>query len=110
MPLINSTQNLRSAAVACIVALVFVIAAACTSSDDGKSITGQVVEVEARSITEFETLTIIDSDGQQWEFIGGLFAGFTPSHLNEHMALQEPVKVWYVEDGDQLRVTRVEDG
>ncbi len=90
--------------------LLVAIASACSSSDAGPSVTGQVVAVEARSITEFESLTIVDEDGKTWEFIGGLFSGFTPSHLREHQSLNEPVKVTYTQDGDRLRVTRIEDG
>ena len=90
--------------------LLVAFGSACTSSDDGPSVTGQIVSFEARSITEFETLTIVDEDGQEWAFVGGAFPGFTPSHLQEHQALREPIKVWYVEEDEHLRVTRIEDG
>ncbi len=83
---------------------------ACDNSDSQKSVTGQVIAVEARSITEFETLTLRDEDGVTWEFTGGLFTGFTPSHLLEHKALGDPVRVWYDEIGGELRVKKIEDG
>jgi len=89
---------------------VLALAVACGSEPEGTAVTGEVVAVEPRTITEFESLTIIDSDGRVWTFRGGAFAGFTPSHLQEHQALGDPVKVWFVEEGDVLRVTRIEDG
>lgn len=97
-----------SAALALVVLLIAV--AACGSDESGPSVTGQVIAVESRSITEFETLTVLDDDGKEWRFKGGLFSGFTPSHLQEHMALGDPVRVWYVQEGDELRVTRIADG
>ena len=70
-----------------------------------------MVEVTARSLVEVETLTIVTSDGTEWEFAGGEFPGFTPSHLEEHQALGEPVKVVYVREEDgSLRIVRIEDG
>ncbi len=97
--------------VALVVVAVAVLAACSRDDPEGESVTGEVIGVEARSITEFDVLTIIDEDGMTWEFAGGAFAGFTPSHLREHQALGDPVKVWFVEEEDgQLRVTRIEDG
>ncbi len=93
-----------------LLAVVLSLAIACGSDPEGVSVTGEVADVKARSLTEFETLTIVDEDGRTWQFVGGAFAGFTPSHLREHQALGDPVRVWYVEEGDLLRVTRIEDG
>lgn len=90
------------------------IAAACGGNDHGFiagfAVTGQITEVIPRSLTEFESITVVDSDGKVWEFTGGRFAGFTPSHLLEHMALGETVKVSFVEDGGNLTVVSIEDG
>lgn len=83
---------------------------ACSSGEEGENITGRVTGIESSDIVRFDSLSVIDGDGKTWEFIGGAFAGFTPSHLREHQALGEPVKVWYVVDGDELRVIRIEDG
>ena len=72
---------------------------------------GHVVEVTAKSLVEVETLTIVAGDGKEWVFIGGEFPGFTPSHLEEHQALGEPVRVYYVTEEDgALRIVRIEDG
>ena len=101
--------SLRTPLIA-LVTVVFVLVAACGGTDEGSSVTGEIVSVVPRSITEFESLSVVDSDGKVWEFTGGAFAGFTPSHLLEHMTLAEPVKVWYVDDGEDLKVTLIEDG
>ncbi len=104
-------SQLNSRAVVLVIAIAVSLVVACSSGGgSGPSVTGEVIDVEARSLTEFDTVTIIDSDGKTWEFTGGAFSGFTPSHLREHQALGDPVKIWYVEEGDVLRVTRIEDG
>ena len=62
------------------------------------AVTGQVVGVERESVTTISRLTLEDEAGQQWIFEGGgKFAGFTPSHLEEHMTLGEQVTVEYEE-------------
>ena len=79
-------------------------------SGDG-TVVGHVVEVTARSLVEVESLTIVTSEREEWEFAGGEFPGFTPSHLEEHQALGEPVRVYYVREEDgSLRIVRIEDG
>jgi hypothetical protein len=93
---------------ACAVALSTLLA--CNSANEGQSVTGIVVDVQVRSISEFESLSLEDENGRTWMFKGGAFAGFTPSHLQEHGALKEPVKVWYTEQDGVLTVTRIEDG
>ena len=95
------------------VALLTVICAAlgCQPASGDGEVVGHVVEVTAKSLVAVETLTIVTSDGTEWEFAGGEFSGFTPSHLEEHQALGEPVKVVYVrEDGGSFRIVRIEDG
>ena len=110
MPRFFSSRLFRPVVLLAVV-LIAILPIACGSEGgSGPSVTGDVVAVEERSITEFASLTILDDDGQTWVFTGGAFSGFTPSHLREHQALGEPVKVWYEEVGDELRVTRIADG
>jgi hypothetical protein len=106
---IRKPRPFRAHLIALITA-VALLATACGSSDEDSSVTGEVIAVVTRSLTAFESLTVIDADRKVWEFTGGPFSGFTPSHLQEHMALGDSVKVWYIEDGDELTVTRIEDG
>jgi hypothetical protein len=93
-----------------IFALTLTVLVACNFEDDRPNVTGQVTDVVPRSISEFESLTLVDDSGKTWEFKGGLFTGFTPSHLLEHAALKEPVRVWYTDENGVLTVTRIEDG
>ena len=109
VPNLMSSSLFRGGAVALLAAIC--ISVGCQPAAGDGAVVGQVVEVTARSLVEVETLTIVTSDGQEWDFEGGEFPGFTPSHLEEHQALGEPVKVVYVrqEDGS-LRIVRIEDG
>ena len=99
----------RGGAVALLAAICIVLG--CQPASGDGEVVGHVVEVIAKSLVEVETLTIVTSDGTEWEFAGGEFSGFTPSHLEEHQALGEPVKVVYVrEDDGSFRIVRIEDG
>jgi hypothetical protein len=82
----------------------------CNSDGEGQNVTGIVVDVQVRSISKFESLTLEDKNGKTWKFKGGSFTGFTTSHLQEHRTLKEPVKVWYIQESGILSVTRIEDG
>jgi hypothetical protein len=90
-----------------LVSLVSVAYGCAASSGDSKSVRGQVVDVQSASITTISTLTLEDDSGTQWLFVGaGTFSGFTPSHLEEHRALQESVTVEYeiAENGELVIV------
>ncbi len=95
------------------VALLTIMCAsiACQPATDNGVVVGNVIEVTARSVVEVETLKIVADDGETWEFTGGEFPGFTPSHLEEHQALGDPVRVFYAREEDgSLRIVRIEDG
>ena len=90
---------------------VFIALALQSALDDSNTITGQVVSVKSASVTTFSELVIEDESGSTWTFTGsGHFSGFTPSHLEEHRALNEPVTVNFteLEDG-QLRILAISD-
>ena len=74
-------------------------------------VTGQVVSVEQGSVTTILRMTLEDESGKQWTFEGGgNFAGFTPSHLEEHRALGEQVTVEYESAaGGVLKILSVSD-
>lgn len=107
---IRLLRSYRTQLITLSAAIVLLLAAACGGADEGSSVTGTVIAVDPRSLTEFKSMTLVDSDRKEWQFKGGAFAGFTPSHLLEHMALGESVTVWYVDDGVDLTVTLIEDG
>ena len=103
------TSRFRVGCVTLLTAICMIVA--CQSTTGDSVVVGHVIGVTAKSLVEVETLTIVDDDGKSWVFDGGEFPGFTPSHLEEHQALGEPVRVFYVTEEDgSLRIVRIEDG
>ena len=96
-----------------LVAAALAFAASCggeTRDGSGlKQVRGHVVEVEARNIAEFETLTIRDDDGREYTFASEGFTGFTPSHLREHRLFGQSVLVTYREEAGRLMAVKTED-
>ena len=92
-------------------AMVFsIVTASCFDSNHNR-VTGQVLNVKQSSMTIISSLTLEDDSGKRWTFEGGgVFSGFTPSHLLEHRALGEPVTVEYEETGSGiLQIVRLAD-
>ena len=95
--------------------MLFTLAAACgeTPPRTGaeSEVRGMVQAVEPRSLLDIESLTVVDEQGVVWTFQGGPLtpAGFTPSHLREHMLLGEPVSVFYHAEGDALVIDDITD-
>jgi hypothetical protein len=93
-------SKIRTAATVAFViaALIFIVLAVFLAFGSDNEVRGQVVNVEPASVTTISSLTIREDSGKLWTFVGvGAFSGFTPSHLNEHRALQEEVTVIYEE-------------
>ena len=81
-----------------VAALISIALAVISIKRDYDSVRGQVVSVEAASVTTISSLTIREDSGEVWTFEGaGTFSGFTPSHLNEHKVQQEAITVVYEE-------------
>ena len=104
----------RGAALALLVA-VAAAAGACGGSTDGaaepESVRGHIVEVVPLGLLDLDSLTIEDSDGEQWHFEarGARFFNFSPSHLTEHMVQGLPVTVTFRRDGDALVASGIGD-
>ena len=64
-----------------------------------------------RSHGAFSSLKIEDDSGAQWIFIGSdAFTGFTPSHLEEHRMLREPITVEYEKSATgELKILSLSD-
>lgn len=96
-----------------VVALALVLACggngASANPDATEQVRGHIVEVVARNITEVETLRIRDESGRVWTFTTEGFAGFTPSHLQEHQLFGQPVLVSYVEKDGKLVAVDITD-
>jgi hypothetical protein len=82
---------------------------ATANPDATQQVRGWVAEVVARNITEVETLRIRDENGQLWAFTTEAFAGFTPSHLQEHQLFGQSVLVSYVKKDNQLIAVNITD-
>jgi hypothetical protein len=85
--------------------------AADTSDDQAEVVSGLITDVRARSLSEIESMTLAGEDGETWVFgaQNTMDAGFTPSHLNEHMVLGMPVKMWFHRQGGALVIDRIAD-
>ena len=55
---------------------------------------GRIIDFEQTSLTTFSSIRIIDFDGKEWEFYAEEeFIGFFPSHLQEHIVQDYPIKI-----------------
>ena len=93
-------------------------ALACGGGADGgpgaegaETVRGLLLEVNARSLLELETLTVRADDGAEWrlEARGKRFALFTPSHLREHMVSGLPVTVTFHRENGALVLDEIAD-
>jgi hypothetical protein len=110
-----------SRALAGLVLLAFVTAisvAACFVADPASTpaiespVDGVVTSVDAASLTDVRGFTLRTSSGVAFGFKLGALENateFSPSHLKEHQATSEPIRVWFrVENGDRVAY-RIED-
>ena len=74
-------------------------------------VSGLILDLDARSLLELESVTLEDENGATWIFEaqGKRLAGFTPSHLREHMLLGEPVTVAFHRENGVLVLDDVTD-
>jgi hypothetical protein len=72
---------------------------------------GNITDVQPSSFFGLESLTLVDEDGNQWQFDGRDVAvpGFAASHLREHMILGMAIMVTYENDGGVLVVKDIKD-
>ena len=94
-----------------ILAVLVVVVNTGIFTGNGGTVSGQVVSVEQASLTTISSLTIEDESGKRWTFRGdGTFAGFTPSHIDEHRTLGESITVEYAEsDSGVLTIRGISD-
>ena len=74
-----------------------------------ESVHGRITDVQARSITEAETFSLLDSKGEMWSLVSEGPLEFTPSHLREHMLTGEEVTVLFRRVGEVLIAVDVAD-
>jgi hypothetical protein len=92
-----------------LVMLVIVLGCGGVDSDDLKfqksqTVSGLVLKIEAKSLLELESLTVLDDLGTEWvfEIEHPHPLGFTPSHIREHMLLGKPITVTFHFQGGNL--------
>ncbi|HAL46570.1 MAG: hypothetical protein CL694_09030 [Chloroflexi bacterium] len=92
--------------------------ASCGSGDAGDeassyktTVSGRIVDVQAESFLDLDTLTVAADDGRRYllEARGRQHAGFLPSHLREHMVSGGPVTVTFHEEDGALVLDSITD-
>jgi hypothetical protein len=76
------------------------------------SMTGVVVAVDSAGLGDVDGFTLRRPGGELVEFgLSRLENGidFPPGHLAEHQATAEPVRVWYLTEGEDRLAIRLED-
>ena len=78
---------------------------------DGSFITGVVVNVDSRSLTDVRSFRLRQGSVTFHFIVGELenAAEFPPGHLLEHQATAQPVRAYYRLEGDERVVYRLED-
>ncbi len=89
-----------------------VIALACGSGE--RSVEGVILQVEAVSLTETASFTLLGDDAEVLEFTiapdaaSDSLEGFFPGHLREHALATQLVTVFYREESGRLLALRLE--
>jgi|TARA_B100001971_G_C17808833_1_gene343003 hypothetical protein len=72
----------------------FPLMMACNGGGDSHdTMHGRVTDVQTRSITEIESLSVVDEAGETWLFATEGPLELTPSHLREHMLGGDEIRV-----------------
>lgn len=98
-----------------LVALVALVAmlGACGGDSDGTA-TGVIIDVQSSSLTQLDSFTLRDNDGEVFVFIPAADAmddpqeGLFPGHLRTHALAAEQVTVLYREENGQKLAFRLE--
>ena len=102
--------NVRLLTLLPLLAAIALLASSCGGSGALKEVRGLLTDVQARSITEVDILTVEEQGtGKLWTFQAEGDIGFTPSHLRAHMLQGEAVTVHYKERTGRLVAVKVED-
>lgn len=106
------TLRVTAAALFAVVALAACGPGAGATPDVQSPVDGVVVAVDAASLTDVRGFTLRTSVGASFDFrLAALenATSFSPSHLKEHQATSEPIRVWFrIDSGDRVAY-RIED-
>lgn len=113
------TRNLFALALVLVIAVTggaaLILGGSGTSGPESPSdalVTGVVVAVDARSLTDVRSFDLRGPDGRILTFgLAKLENGvaFPPGHLAEHQATAQPIHVWYRGAAGSLMAIRLED-
>ena len=70
---------------------------------------GALIKVDSASLSKLASIDLRDETGKDWHFVANGYAGFTPSHLREHMIQALPVTVTFHEDNRILVIDQITD-
>jgi hypothetical protein len=95
-----------------------VLTAACQSPaspptpDVRSPVDGVVIAVDSAGLSDVRGFTLRSDGGLAFTFVLGRLENateFSPSHLAEHQASSEPIRVWFRVEGGERVVYRLED-
>lgn len=98
-------------AVLAVAALIGVAAVSCIDTGP-PPVEGVVVDIDSTGLADVTGFTIRTDDGEDVGFVVRELengAEFPPTHLAEHRASGEPVRVWFRTEGDVRVAYRIED-
>jgi hypothetical protein len=82
------------------------------SSQTELSVTGVVAGIQSEGLDRVRSFSLRTDAGQILEFEFGIVqnaAEFPPGHLAEHQATGQPVRVFYVQQGESRVAVRIDD-
>ena len=85
------------------------LSAACGSGDGYRFVGGHVTNVVPSSVTALAELELVDADGVVWQFNALGIVGQTPSHLEEHAATGQSIRVEYFEADGHMIISAITD-
>jgi hypothetical protein len=103
---------LLAVAVAAAIAIAVLVTQRGRDEPPASPVVGVVISVDARSLTDVRSFVLRLRDGRQLTFtLDRLENGvdFPPGHLRVHAADGSPVRVTFVQEGEALAATRLED-
>jgi hypothetical protein len=104
-----ANRRLAQSVLTLVAVLSISLLASCGSSERYKFVVGQVTNVVPSSVTALAELELVDADGVVWQFEARGFVGQTPSHLQEHAARGQSIRVEYFEEDGQLIISAITD-
>ena len=96
--------------------LLFALLASCgepSELNDGQfvfHVSGSIIDFQSKSFTQVSRITIITSDGQEYDLnVNKGLGKFTPSHLRQHMTLGDLVQASFIEDDGMKWLEDIKD-